>query len=159
MRNATWTLFAGLLMLGCGASPAEPATPRAAPEAEAAEASLIGEWRFDLEASLARCERISAHDCAGWADLTDEAREARRAEYREGFARAVGGGMIFEPGVLRLDRWLGDSSEHSYTAVEAPSGWVVEIGEERMHFLEEGPGVVCIGERSESSDVLCLRRR
>ena len=33
---------------------------------------MIGSWKFDVDSSLARCERLQAHDCSTWENLDTE---------------------------------------------------------------------------------------
>lgn len=175
ITNTLWSVIAagGLcsaLSAGC-TTPAPPKIDATAAAQAPKHARLFGTWAFDLDATMDRCERIQAHDCEGWLDLSPEARTTARARYAQAFSRIDGtsladGQIVFTPDHVRLVAWLGKTATVPYVCPSADGDVLTldlenankDSGREVMKVVFTGKDAFCFLEQSKRSDVFCFKR-
>ena len=128
-----------------------PASTAQDSDAEAA-ASFYGNYEFDVESSMARCERLNSHDCKDWGSGTHA--EVKRAEYRNNFGKLKNMTLSIGPSAFEMG---GRKAKYS---VELATWelFAISVEDEPLVLLREQSNVICMSATNPNSDVMCFSK-
>lgn len=121
---------------------------------------MIGSWKFDVDSSLARCERLQAHDCSTWENLDTEQIAVERDKYRKGFSHALDMTLEFSETEFTVneDTHVYEIQQNTWSQI-AITIVAEDNKKEWLVFLKEQPDVLCFAEKKKVQDVMCFRRQ